>query len=486
MAGRMYSAAPAKAISLQYIATYKDGLLLGAQRKDNDYSKPLTMVNVDPRDGSTQPLFEMSSSDDYGIEYDAETDTIYYLSSGELYASIALGKPEVRSYLPLSNTWNGSPTALLPGGLYVVSSDNKTIVRNTDPAYKQGGALRINGLYYDMVANKFQEEYPDVPLVMTPDYYPTSEAYTSNMTSDAACDLYVLDLTGDIAETLAAKGYLGDLSTSETLRDAIAKMYPDISDALLRDGKLIAFPQRYEAHTYGYAPKTFEKVGLTEQDVPKTFAQLMQFIDRWEQELSAQFPEITLFNDQEDMVFKNTLFHEIMSTYVSQLRKNNQPIEFDTPVFKSLLEQLNKTDFSGFKQPDPDEEEGGGTVIVSTRGDEDFVPTALFTQYSTVTLNDYILNDGYETMPLSLSDDEPASIRGWLNAFVLNPNSKNIEQAMQFLEYYVNNMSGANKTNLMPDLKEKVESPYYQMQMDELVIRKNEAEDALAKAKGTS
>jgi len=48
--------------------------------------------------------------------------------------------------------------------------------------------------------------------------------------------------------------------------------------------------------------KTLEEIGLTKDDAPKTYYELLEFIERWINEYSADYPDLKLFQYSENLI----------------------------------------------------------------------------------------------------------------------------------------------------------------------------------------
>lgn len=463
--------------------SYKDGELLALTRKSWD--TPMTINRLNPETGALTEVMASKGEYDFGLQYDAASDTIYFMSAGQLYASRAGAPGEIVAYLPVASSWESFPTVLLEG-YYALSDYNQVSIRNIDPAYKPDRALKVNGLYSDEISRAFGNEHPEVPLVMATTHYGSAEELTQNMLSgDTASDLYVLYLSYSQYESLVSKGYAADLSGSEKLKQAVERMYPEVREILEKDGKLFAVPQYLDAYAMGYSPKVLETIGLTEDDLPKTYAEFLDFLDRWEREIAPGYPDLTLFENQADMDLRSQLFSSIFQDYMLLKQRSLEDLSFDTELFKQLLTKIEETDFSSFRQVDPNDEayaESGGVMVsVSVFGGEEEGPKALFNTYRNATLTGYRYDDGYELLPLALDENLTPILKGEMSIFIVNPNSENQDLAIQFLEYYMENLNAAIKVNLMPGETEAVLNPDFddmKKNIEELVKESRAAYEA--------
>ena len=127
---------------------------------------------------------------------------------------------------------------ILAGGYYALESYDGLYVRSLDPSQRPERALRVLGGYMDDTARGFADENPNVPLVFVNRWLSGAESIRNDMMSgDSNVDLYVVDLRSGFTQ-LMEKGYLSDLSDSKVLMDDVATMYPQIAEAIMKDGKL--------------------------------------------------------------------------------------------------------------------------------------------------------------------------------------------------------------------------------------------------------
>ena len=54
--------------------------------------------------------------------------------------------------------------------------------------------------------------------------------------------------------------------------DYANSLYPALRDEVMKDGKLYAIPVTLYGSTLSYMPSKLEEIGLTEEDMPTTFA----------------------------------------------------------------------------------------------------------------------------------------------------------------------------------------------------------------------
>ena len=150
------------------------------------------------------------------------------------------------------------PGMLLAGGYYAVNTYTGAFVRTLDEAYRPERALHILGGWLDEASRAFANEHPEVPLVFESRWLDGSEAVRNDMLSASSnVDIYVINVRSGL-RTLMEKGYLADLSGSETLLQNVQAMYPQFADALMYDGKLYGFPMSLTVNAWSYNAAALE------------------------------------------------------------------------------------------------------------------------------------------------------------------------------------------------------------------------------------
>jgi ABC-type glycerol-3-phosphate transport system substrate-binding protein len=387
--------------------------------------------------------------------------------SGEILRSIAFGAWETAASLPISSHGN-LPCALLPGGYFAVCLPDSVQVRNTDPQYLPERPLKLNGAQWEELTRQFAKSNPDVPIAYSDEYFMSMEEMAANMTGPGAADVYTI-YSGNIdLGELYKKGYLADLSGNRAIEEIVDRMYPNVREALMYDGKIIAVPYDTYAYTFGINLKTLEEIGLTPDDAPKTYYELLEFIEKWIREYSADYPDLKLFEYSEYL--NNQLINAILNAQNSYCGVQSEPLTFDTPVIRKLLAKLESIDFTPLSENVSFDDDGNSRnrVIVYSMDGSDEGSAPLFEMHSQVSVNRYggYSMWEYEPMPLSLDEGMPAIIDAHMNMLILNQKSSGSEEAMRFMQYYAENMYPAMRINTMPDENEPIENTYYAQSLE--------------------
>ncbi len=451
------------------ITRYENGkLLCNVFDWDNMYTRdgkmvPAALSVLDPATQELAKLTDFPSGQIGGLYYSSETGMVYALGRGELYGYKAGGAFETIAYMPVEYPGDQLPATVFAGGLYAaVPNYGSVYVRNTDPAYKASRVLRIAGGYSDAVAQAFQAAHPDIPVIFMEEYLRGAEQIAQNMVSGSgSADLLIVSLSYGGFTSLRDKGYVGDLSQNAILNEAVAKMYPQYVKEVFKDGKLIAVPCRFYANGLGYSPELFKELGI--ENPPQTLFELVDLYVDWVEEYSTLYPNYTLQENFYDI--RMELLNYILMTYLAHYARTGEDLKFDTPLFRSLFDKLDKA-APILEELNPSEEEQQNGMVYTSNGDG--TPTSLISNYYSFYPTEYYENSGYLPLPLALDEGLEPAVFGMIDVFVLNPNSKNQDLALAYMEFFVKNMPRDKSITFCPDDNEPVENPYYKREIAEI------------------
>ena len=456
---------PAGVEKLVGCAPYREGKLLGSayDLAANTGAKNRLLI-VDPISGSAEDAGPLPD-DAVGLCWDEESGFFYCLVGSELHRGRVGEATECVAYIPSNARFVGltsadrqPQTVLMEGGLMGALDYGVLTIRNVDPQYKPDRTLRISGGNADDAYRAFAKEHPEIPVLFEPSRLTSAEDVMRAMVGGDGADIYVLPVSSPLFKPLMQKEYLLDLSDDEAVRALVNRMYPALAEGLMQDGKIYAVPASMYASTLGYSPYVLEQLGLTEEDLPKTFPEFLEFVGRWDDEFAGDYPAFSLFTDMLDMEnAKLTFFDRALSLYEATLRSRGEQITFDTPLFRELLSALESANL-----PELSESIFSDTVGVSrayTIFDSEAKPTALFDFFYSASINDYNLDEGYKPLLLPRAGDTPALMVAYMDVYVVNATSKNADLARAYLETVTKNLGDGLTRSLLPEENEPVESP---------------------------
>ena len=463
-------------VPMRTLTPYKDGLLIGKLYDDMNSWDETTqtqrmpqLATFDPKTGEAKVLLDFTDSSIYGVRYNAQTDTLYYVQGATVYKLSDLSQPAtISAYLP-NRVWDDVSVALLPSGMYAVINYDGLTVRGLDMPGIENGALTIYGEYGSAGHQAFVAQYPQTPVTISDQYYDTLEQFTAAMVSGSNT-VDVLRLNSDYAplNRLIDKGYATDLSAYPGITEVVSRMDPKLVNLCMRDGKLYGLPIDVSGNAFGYNKAAWKELSLTEDDLPTTFSELLDFVANWQADYAEDHTDLMLTDSGQT---RDTLVSWLMDAYVAEQIRAGQPIAFDTDLFRSLMKQIEAIDFSEIDVP-PEEQD-----------DSFWNRMSVFSPYTSVT---YPQQFRYDTVFLSLPLTEglepimPATVE----YLVINPRTTHLDQAVQYLSVFGQNLDPAQAgITLFPDNNEPVPNPTFEQDKVEWQATLDEYKAQLATAK---
>lgn len=445
------------------IAAMGDGKLIGVNTeawKGGERAQP-ALVTVDTQSGEMTPLATLPDYGMGGLVYDSEGGYTFLMGNSELYRyGPDFGEPEMCAYL-MPGYGRQNASAALVNGLYYYYDDSgmesDVIGVTTDPALLPTHPLRLSGYSDDMI-RAFCKAHPEVPVMMAERSYNASDLTQEMISGGNGADVYALSTAADTFFALRDKGYCYDLSENKTIADAMARIYPQLTAPLQKDGKILAVPRAVQLQSMGYYPKGFEEVGLTEEDVPRTMREMLAFIKRWDAEFAEEYPDVSLFDAPISLY--EQLFQMVFTMQVAHCEAEQTSVTFNTPLVRELLTEL-ETMKPLLKALEP-EPEADGSISISYGGDDKM----LFSTWSSAALDRY--SGDAKPLVLSLDESIAPALSATLELYIVNPGSDNKDAAMTFLAFVLENMDDVEKINLYPDENEPCENRYYQQNLEEM------------------
>lgn len=429
--------------NIQSIGKYKDSIY--ASTNDGEL---FTLVN-----GKLTLLYKLDEKvvdrlrDGSYIIYDDATSAFYLIAqSYRVYKITADGKMQEFTLLPADTSY------VLPDNkatLYVFEQNSNKISKvDINTAKMPSKVLSVLNFDRTDIIKKYNELHPDMPVV-NEHFYGTTSNLADKMKTTKQPDVVFGEIQ-DGADDLIAHDFIEEIKHPELLKK-LDRMYPYVKNALLKDGVCHMFP--YNVHAYGhelniknyvYHKDSWKKLGFSENDLPKTFAEFIEFLDKHSKELSQ--PGIELFAD---MMYKNIrtdLKERLLNEAVVIAQKKGEKPSFNTPQMQKLFEMIDKAEFAGFYNPKEEHQE-------YVQDYEEKI--ALFK-----TTDDVIdIPNGYAAMPLSLDvNTQPINAAG-MTVMMVNSLSENKEQAFDFINFVAENYEKRTQTYLYTDINEVVMNP---------------------------
>ena len=275
------------------------------------------------------------------------------------------------------------------------------------------------------IAEVYQKTYPNRAVQII--HVDHSQGYRGNLAEllkDGDWDVAFLGTQECSLATLVKEGLATDLSVFPAITSLADNLYPSIRAAVTVDGKLGAFPVNSASSlvmglwlmgstsfsgTYQQrAAAHLQALGFTQNDQPKTFAQLCKLGERYMQQ-SQDVRKGTTFMILEGNTTQYVL-NFLIDLYTSQYLATGVYSNFDTEVFRTALSQLAA--LSTALATDP-----------KNTYDEDGYCYPLILDSSRMFINDATF--------LQLGDNQ--SISAQMGMAIINPKSQHIQEAVDYI-----------------------------------------------------
>ena len=442
----------------------EDGRILVTKVNWEGEQPEASLLVYDPANGSTEEKvhFPITGSSPTLLHYNAASDTLYYYRNGEIVA--------VKGFdISTETAVNGSPiyaeggkSILLDGDRLLIWNYQGAVIRSIDPAKRAQTTLRIRNYLYsnavDEALFRFSDSHGDISAVQSNDGDP-KDVLQAMMSRDGHDDIYVMNMTSGQYRALYNRGYMADLSGSAKLAAFADSMYPQYAEAVKKDGKLLAVPIDIDSYGLGYNTETLKRLGMTEEDLPKTWDQFLDFVAELPEKAAGK--SVYPFEQWESSYsVRSTMLENMLTGYEEYQAMKGEDCVFNSPVLRGLLDKLDALDLSACGLRDEDEsydEEMGMNYSAWDYGEEE-ERYGLFVFYVPL----HITGNGGEK-PLVLGFDEDHRI-GFVNLSVafVNPFSEHPQEAAAFLEQVTECLDRSALYSLQQDRNEPIRSASFE------------------------
>ncbi len=386
------------------------------------------------------PLLPTES--DGAIAWDAAAQALYAVSNRQLLRLVE-DQWTVQTSVAISYALSASYAVLLPSGHYVaITSDHSVVVRNIDPQHAVSPLL-IHGYVDSRLLDAFAREHPEIPVTVdTPTDYSSDTVPMLLRTGDDHYDLFAVTQTLQV-QALLDKGYPADLSGSDILTREVASMYAPVQDAVLREGRLLAYPLEMDVTMWGVNDAGLEEYGIGA--FPATLGKMLDVLQAWEEESDsvALLAPVLSWQARDDL--RSTFLTYVLEQYVRTYDVPGQPLSFDTLEFREMLAKASNLP----TRPNTSDSFAGNCLLnmnyvwLGGQSDGQWPPMRAVAA---------------PPFAADVSAKTPAS----LTLALLNPYSRHPEQAMILLEYLATHVNDEQRILMRPDENQPVASEYDQ------------------------
>ena len=466
---------------VQQLCTYKDGkFLCVVAEHENMYDsetrsyRPWSLCVYDPVTDTSETIAQVSEVVYYnvrGLAYNESTDTLYFGTTNKIYRMVNLKNAELAAYHPATNLWAEGKVLAAFGDQAAVFDEYGLYVRTPDPAQLPKATLSVYGYYATSEHMQAIAALGDIPVFFNESTYYNSAQELGQALSGGEDQLDILSVSMSWIDftRLMEKGYCYDLSGSEEIASFLDELYPFLKDGVMYNGKIMALPYEMYGAQWVYNPEAFEELGLS---VPTTYAELIDFINEWaKEENSENWEKYTVFSDEGS--YKEQVFYSFFENYEQYMLSSDETLSLDNSTFREVMTKLGTLDAENVEV----------YVDWSLYGDE--VPeeveelwnkTGLMSSYYSASIYGH---GDYEPMQMKISADSEYMMPMQVSVLFVNPRSKNIDAAVQYLEELCKALrkNQEQMTFLSPLYNEPILNPYYEENlgyMQEALVRMEE------------
>ena len=442
---------------------------------DNRYTgadDPLTaLVRINRQTGLTDTLCEMESGSSFSGFTMSGTSVVFNDGSQVLRVAAPYDTVETVGYLPPAYVYTNLPGCVSGNSYYTYNYDTGlTSIDLTAPL--PATVLRIDSSISwgdaGELVRQYAKEHPEVGIVYASTTAATAPDYTQHMQSGEALDLYSFYLPGDAFAALRNKGYLAELSGSSDLLAAVSEMFPNLTKQVLVDGHLYALPVEVSTSCWSIDTAVLEDVGLTAEDVPTTYLELLNLIDEWITSYVDDYPEHALMDYPYSLSMQ--LFGQIMLAQIAECEADGRTLTFTDADFIATLNKLDsmREKLKAYEDQWNDDNNSGNIVYSSNTmivGSYDASSSEGPLLSSYVSIGIHYASDRESTavpLMLSIQPNHDSSVIGNLRVMAVNRSSKNADAAMNLLTYLAVNRSDYQKSLFSPAYTDNIEDPHYE------------------------
>ena len=443
------------------LATGPDGkLLIGRTIYGEQQQIVIDVYDIEEDESETLVRVEVGEYYYNGFAWNPETDTLYYINNGEIYAAPGRDIENAQSVNECSINVSGMFSQMTEDGYMLVYGYDGAVLRNTDPAARGSVTIRMRPFVWtssaDATYSAFTESHGDIGVIRE-DYGDESSLLQGMMNKDDRVDLYTLSSNSSVFGAIYDRGFLGDLSGNEKLQAEVDNMYPFVKEVTMKDGKLVAYPIQMNGEAFGYNTESWEKLGWTEDDLPKTWDDLLDLLEKLPDELDGtNFRAFELWTSQEE------LRSQLLSRMVQAYALIHPDESFNTPTLQRLMDRVMKLDLDALGMATDEEMDNIWEEFEARGGDK----TRVLSTSMEIGISTW--EPGMQTLALSFEEGEDPVIPVQIVVAFMNPFSQHPEEAMTYIECMADNLDTATSYTFYPDKNDPVRYPDHEEQRKSL------------------
>ena len=390
-----------------------------------------------------------------GLAYDEDTDTVYCISEGEVCpvdprtGEIGAGVAD----MPLE-AYGMSHAVLMNNGLYAYAG-NGVAIRDLVAGSQVAFRLKVVDSNYcsavTAATTRFCAEHSDVGVVLSRDFNGADSLAESMMNRDDSVDIYTVATSSAAFDAVYKRGYMMELDGSALLADLAERMYPSLKECLSAYDHFVALPLETNCWGPGFNEKALAELGLTLEDVPDNWWDLLDFLPTLEGPLAEHENVRLTYEGITVSGMRSNLFFAIFNEYQSYVNAVEPNMGYDTPLLRGLLEKVENIDFEALGcEEDYGEDNSMGGIVIGGDGET-------MTLFET-SCNHSIGEIYFDATPVMLGLDAQTRPPLFLYTVVafINPFTQHPDEALAYMEALAESMPNSTRYNIDPALDEPI------------------------------
>lgn len=444
------------------ISAYENGkFLVFCSHIEYDESEPIgeyDLYTLDADTGEMELKAVFPAEEWYGLNgMTYWMGAVYFLYGGSIWK---LKDFDVASVEKIVNSPDGAGwrTIIMDSGLMVCANESAVYIRDIQEKVEQTTLV----LGYDSVINDaYLVENPGISFAHSAQNT-TDEVVSALITQSSEVDIYFFTtLYSDLYYSVRDMGYALPLE-SEIIKQTVEQMYPSMRELVQFDGQIVGLPCGGVIQScVGVNQEAWVAMGLSQDEMPETWAQFLLFVRDWWPELAEQYPEYALFPDGDGG--RETIYYAIVDGYGNYRMSLKEDPGYDTTEFRDVLELYQSIDFDTLHPDDISE-------------DTQF----LFNLSHMASPAEW--GETTAIHPLTFFEGQRVSVPILVQIAVINPYSEHKEEALAYLEYLATHMDPEINAALSPYENDPVERASYPAQVQEYAAELARYDEMIAEA----
>ena len=178
-------------------------------------------------------------------------------------------------------------------------------------------------------------------------YNTGNELNAALLTGQMAYDLFTANNVYMNFRQTMARGYCLDLSGSEVIRQAAARMVPAVAEQLMVDGRICGLPTGVQFDLICADAEVFGQMGYDTADVPRNCGAFLSFLEAWIARQDAAPEAVQVFGGWDYTVYDATTYTAelarlILEEAIRQQQAAGEALSFSDPMLLDALTRVRQ------------------------------------------------------------------------------------------------------------------------------------------------